>query len=374
MTKQARGVILLCLVSITALAALYSLKPVRGLADVQIISQRGFYTPPPTGAYGLYNVVGEVLNNGTVPVNHINVTAAFYNSQNVVIGTATGQAYMDCLLPGQKSPFRFALSDSNAPNVVSYSLSSPVFNQFPQGKPLALQILNSTYYASVKDGYVRNTGVVKNNGTLPALNTQVVVTYYYKTNGTIFFASKTTAHSSNLTQGATTNFEISSAPLVFTPQNVYMNLTAESKEYLSPVYTNSFQDTITPHIDTPIYYPTAPASNQVVSVNVTVTKPDYASKVAQVWLHYKAGATQISQNMSAYGTLYRWYINAFSAGQVVQFWFVATDNAGNTATSQLYTYTVQGQPPVGVPVEVLIVAFIVIILLAVIIKYRKRIF
>lgn len=352
------------------LATLYSWNPVKGAANVVIISQRGFLTSQ-TGTT-LYNVVGEMQNTGDTPANHINVTATFYNSQNVVIGTAVGQTFTDCLLAGQKTPFRLALSGSNAPFVTSYSLSAPVFNQFPQGKALELQIVNSTYYTSLKDGYVKNPGVVKNNGALPATNAQVIVTYYYKTNSSVFWASRTITQSSNVTQGQTTTFEITSQPLVFSPQTVNVALVAESKEYLSKVFTDSFQDTILPAIGNPEYKTTDP----IVGVNVTVTKPDYASKVSLVQLWFRSGSTQTHKDMlGPYdGNLYRNYIDAFSAGQTVQFWINATDDAGNRAISTIYTYTAKGQPAPGVPIEVLIIILIVIIFIAVIVRYRKKIF
>lgn len=368
--KKTNGIILLCIVLIVGLATLYSWNPVKAAANVVIISQRGFLTTQE--ATNLYSVVGEVQNTGDIPASNTSLTATFYNSQNIPLNFSTGKSFIDCLLPGQKSPFRLALSGTNALSVASYSLSSPVFNEFPQGKPTELKILNSTYYASLTDRYVKNLGIIKNNGTRPATAAQVVVTFYYKTNSSVFWATRSITQSANLTQGQTTKFETSSQPLIFSPQTINVVLVAESKEYLSSAFTNAFQDTILPDIGKPEYNTAYP----IVGVNVTVTKPDYASKVTQVQLWFRSGTTLRHKDMigPSTGNKYGNYIDAFPTGQTVLFWMNATDDAGNRKISDTYTYTAKGNPAPGVPVEVLIIILIVIIVIAVIVRYRKKIF
>jgi hypothetical protein len=229
------------------------------------------------------------------------------------------------------------------------------------------------------------TGTVKNNGNLSATNSQVIATYYSKTTGNVFWASKglTDANlkSLNFTQGLTTRFEILSQPQTINPDQISIALVAESGEYISEPFTNLTQDLIKPQIGKPTW--SSATSGLIVGVNVSITKPDYASKLDEkrVTLHFKASGGQWqTKNMSGFeGTrpgfkdLWTTTIPAFGSGQTVQFYIEAFDLAGNEQ-SRDSGYTVQGQPSSGVPPEALLIALIVLILLVVIIKYRKKLF
>ena len=105
------------------------------------------------------------------------------------------------------------------------------------------------------------------------------------------------------------------------------------------------------------------------------------SKVTNASLYYKVGGDKFFTkiNMTASGNVWRSpnipKIGPFSAGQTIQFYIEALDDAGNKATTKSYSFTVQGQPSgSGVPIEYVLITVIVLILLIVIYRYRKRIF
>jgi hypothetical protein len=378
MTSKTAGIFLLWLVFATAFSAFHLIAPVKAAApQIEFVYHYGFYMSPPVGPYGVYNVIGEVQNVGDAPASQINVTVTYYDQAGVPLNTTRGQTYIECLLPGLKAPFRHALSHSNVLSVVNYSVSISSVVQ-GDGKPLNLQIVNSTFYT--KDGILKTPGTVKNNGFSNAMNTKVVAIYYNKTTGNIFWTSRALASSSNLTYGGTTRFEISSQPKDIVPEKCRLVFVAESDEYLSQPFENLVRDTIKPQIGEPKWSPTNPTFTQIVSVSVNVTKPDYASKITKVLICYQVGGGAVTKiNMTASGNLWKTPltppIGPFSAGKIVQFYIEAYDEAGNPAESPPYSFTVQGQPPSsGVPPEALLIALIVLILLGVIYKYRKRLF
>lgn len=381
MTKRARGILLVCLVSAALFATLYSFKPVKAVASAELLHHYGFYTPPPIGLYGVFNVVGEVRNNGTETLN-INVTTSFLDRQGIPFSTSIVQTLIKYVRPGEKAPFRLALSDQNAPNVISYTAPIITLTSPSSAKALNLQVLNSTFYSN-KAGIIVSPGTVKNNGASTATNAEAIITYYDKPSGNITWASKTLIANQNLTSGETSRFELSSSPMDITKlplDKCSFGVVVESKEYISPVFTVLLQDKIDPQITDVKLFPNSPTPSQIVSVNVTVIKPDHASKVMNVSLYYKAGGdkfTKINMTKPSSGNIWRSpnipKIGPFGAGQIVQFYIEALDDAGNKATSQSDSFTVQGQPS-GVPVEYVLIAFIIIILLLVIYRYRKRIF
>jgi hypothetical protein len=382
MTKSVTGILLLCLVSVALFATLHSFKPVKAVASAELLpTHYGFYTPPPTGQYGVFSVVGEVRNNGTEPLN-INVSVSFLDRQGIPFGQpSTVQTLIKCVLPGEKAPFRLALSDQNAPNVVSYTKPVITTTIASSARQLNLQILNSTFYSS-QDRFVKSPGIVKNNGSSSATNANAIITYYDKTSGNITWATKTLLENQNITSGAVSRFELSSSPLNTTKlplDKCSFAVVVESDEYLSPVFTNLQQDKIDPLFVEVKLFPNPPTSTQIVSVNATVTKPDYASKVTKALFYYNVGGgAWMEVNMTASGNTWRTPnlnpIGPFGAGQTVQYYIDAYDAAGNKATYPLSSFAVQQGQSSGVPIEYVLITFIALILLIVIYKYRKRIF
>jgi hypothetical protein len=382
MTKKITKILLLCIISVATFATLYHVAPVKAAAQIIIIHHRGFFSPFPVGSYGVFSVVGEVKNVGDTPANKVNITITYYKpgTPPLFLGTEVTSTYIDCVLPGTTAPFRAAYSGSNVSPDIIYTVSGPTWNNFPQGKPFWLQILNSTFYEKDTPLTTYTTGTVKNIDTTPtanATNTRLTVIYHNKTDGSIFWASSTPLTASTLASGEKVSFRLSSYPATIPQEKCNVTIVAESAEYLSQPFVNPIRDTIMPQIKDVVWLPNSPTSSEIVGINVTITKPDYASKIDKykVKLHFRAlGGTLRTKNMTQYEDLYRSTIDMFSPGQVVEFYINATDDAGNTRISTLYHYTVQGQPSSGVPVEYLLVALIAIILIVVVYKYRKRLF
>jgi hypothetical protein len=394
MIRKMFSAFLLCVVALTTVAMQYSFTPAKAdsssirveVINGLIVYSRGFFMPYPVGVYGVYNIVGEVLNNSTVTVDHVNVTASFIKKvQPIVLNrSAPTETYIQCILPGKKAPFRLALSSQDAPNVGNYTIESIAFVN-SLSKPLKFEILNSSYY--VKNGKMYSPGTVLNNGNDTATGTVAVVTYYNKTDGMILWASRSivtsgaSSTSGNVTSGAIGPFEVASDPLPISVGTCNFVIVAESKEYLSLIFTTPFQDTIKPAIGEPVLTKKKPTPTELVGINVTVIKPEYTSKLSKVLLHYKIGGGEWkAKNMTGYETtrinfkdLWRSATETAGAGQTVTYYIEAFDAAENTQTSPLDNYTVQGQST-GVPVEYVLIAFVVLILLLVVYRYRKRIF
>ena len=367
-------------------ATLYHVAPVKAAAQIELLPHhRGFFSPFPVGSYGVFSVVGEVKNVGDTPANKVNVTITFYKPglPPILAGSEVVSTYIDCILPNMTAPFRAAYSKSDVSQDMTYSIDPSLIkwrNDFPQGKPFKLQILNSTFYEKDTPLTTYTTGTIKNNDTTPtanATNTIVTIIYHNKTDGSIFWASTTILTQSTLASGENTSFKLSSYPATIPQEKCNVTIVAESAEYLSQPFVNPIRDTIMPQIKDVIWLPNPPTSSEIVGINVTITKPDYASKIDKykVKLHFRAlGGTLRTKNMTQYEDLYRSTIGMFGPGQIVEFYINATDEAGNTRISTLYHYTVQGQSSSGVPVEYLLVALIAIILIVVVYKYRKRLF
>jgi hypothetical protein len=158
---------------LTLLASLESpVSRVGAAAGVQILSHTGYLD-----SLGYYHVVGEVLNSGDQPLSHVKVTATFYNSSGIVVGTSYTTTTLSILLAGRKSPFDILLFDTAvSPKVHHYSLAS--------ARVQALRILsNSSYVDAI--GYRHVVGEIKNIGTVNTTYVKVIATFYNTTGGVI---------------------------------------------------------------------------------------------------------------------------------------------------------------------------------------------
>lgn len=377
--------ILFSIIVLATLTAVYRISSVKAAAaDIRILSHRGFYSPPPVGSYGTFNVVGEIENIGDAAATNVSITVTFYMG-SVIVASRNASVLIENVLPNAKVPFKAGYagtSDTHADWINRYTVSLNGWST-TQSKPLMLQILNSTYYI---DGTLTQTvGTLKNNETTPnanATNTQVTVIYHYKSNGSIFWASRGLANPNLIVPDGKVTFKINSYPASIPHDIVNATVVAESKEFLSNAFLNPMRDTIKPTIGTPEFI-NSPTSTQIIPLSVTVTKPDYASKVKQVLLYYKAQGEQTFKiiNMTLVEGVWRPPLASpfgpFGAGQTITFYIEAIDEAGNKQSTlsqgQLYQFTVQGEVS-GVPLEVLIVMFIVVVLIGAIYKYRKKLF
>jgi len=98
--------------------------------------------------------------------------------------------------------------------------------------------------------------------------------------------------------------------------------------------------------------PAKPNYNETVTVVANATEPQNASGIKELCLTYWDGFNWTVVVMKLNGTLYTATIPELPYGTTVQYKVSAVDNAGNTATLDVYSYTVEDQHmPVAVLLE-----------------------
>ena len=71
-------------------------------------------------------IVGEVENNGTEPVEYVRVAVTFYYDNGNIVGTENTYADPSDLAPGMKSPFKILISSDSVIEVIeTYEFSIP---------------------------------------------------------------------------------------------------------------------------------------------------------------------------------------------------------------------------------------------------------
>jgi hypothetical protein len=119
--------------------------------------------------------VGEVRNDSHLDVGQTAVTATFYDADGQENGEVTGQAMMQMLAPGMRSPF--VLTVSRPADAGNYSLRAtgrPI-----QAAPVTtqLKVVNTRRFEDTA-GFYHIAGVVENSGTQRVEHARVVVTLY----------------------------------------------------------------------------------------------------------------------------------------------------------------------------------------------------
>jgi hypothetical protein len=172
---------------------------------VKILSHDGYVDY----LYGCFKVVGEVQNDLQSNIEHVKVTATFYDSRYNVIDTVSPTTEIRILQPGQKSPFEILCSGkTNKPS--SYKLS--VSYSETEDEPFeGLEILRHSS-ETTKQGFHKIVGEVKNNGMADAEFVDVIVTYYDISDDVIGTACCYISPR-NIASGATASFEILATPM-----------------------------------------------------------------------------------------------------------------------------------------------------------------
>lgn len=156
-------------------------------ASVVMLSKTGYYYK---SGSGLPTIVGEVMNNGTVPVKDVIVQGLFMCKDGNVINNdkpspaiVYGQAEIMVLAPGEVSPFMVTLP-SNFPDFL-YILSqlakfdAKVVNYSVAATPPSRDFSFSNITASLKsNNYYNLTAAVTNTGPSPLADLKVVGTFY----------------------------------------------------------------------------------------------------------------------------------------------------------------------------------------------------
>jgi hypothetical protein len=94
--------------------------------------------------------------------------------------------------------------------------------------------------------------------------------------------------------------------------------------------------------------PAQPNYNETALIIANATEPPLASGVKELLLSYSNGVGWAFAKMDFNGTLYIAEIPAFPYGTAINYQVLAVDNAGNTATLDIYSYSVgDGFPPIA---------------------------
>lgn len=193
--------------------------------SVEILSSAGYLD-----SSGNYHVVGEVQNVGSQAVNFIQVTATFYDSQDIVVDSRFDLTMLYVLLNERKSPFEVALLDvAESSHVSRYSLAVTYLDTSPL--PLKLEILSASNHVD-DDGALHTVGTLKNVGSEKLVNAKIVATYY-DTSSRVVAASSTSFDpelTGDINPNQTVQFEIKLPNE--RAQYVHTNaLAAESNQY-----------------------------------------------------------------------------------------------------------------------------------------------
>jgi hypothetical protein len=105
-------------------------------SPISVVSQTAYLD-----TYGYLHIVGEVLNTSNSTARSIQLTASIYDPSHTIIGTASGNADIDVLGPGQASAFAITSNDlSKVASIGSYTLSPSSEPAFGQEKPAFLRL------------------------------------------------------------------------------------------------------------------------------------------------------------------------------------------------------------------------------------------
>ena len=133
-------------------------------------------------------------------------------------------------------------------------------------------------------------------------------------------------------------------------------------------------DNTAPEITSISQEPSKPVEDEIVLISAQAS--DATSGISAMTLYYRAGGGPWkSVDMGEVGGVWSATIPGQPAGTTVEYYVVAMDKAGNTATSQIYSYTVAEKPApafFGLELWQLLLVVIAILIVALIIVIAKR--
>ena len=175
--------------------------------------------PPPPGPVGIarilsnyssftdgssVHIVGEVENNGTVPLRFIKVSVNFFNASNQLVDTDFTHVTLKTLGAGDKACFN--ISAFNVPEWAYFEFETLSFNT--DGNPLSEMVVfgdSGTYDA--ENGQYRVRGFVQNNNIGGAVESVDAVTTLYSSAGTVLDCKSEGVSSRDLNPSQASSFE-----------------------------------------------------------------------------------------------------------------------------------------------------------------------
>ncbi|MFZ7138362.1 MAG: FxLYD domain-containing protein [archaeon] len=221
---------LIFLLSVLFVSSACLVNPVKAEANVEVVSHVSY-----VGHLSMY-VVGEVQNTGDQPVEWVEITATFYDSNDSVMATEVGYSGVDVILPERKSPFHIILLDETmVANVDHYSLS--VSYEPTVAIEEKLSIVSDSSYIDELGGFII-TGEVENTANTDATSVRVYATCYDES-GNVVDTGMTNIYDP-IPAGQTASFEVTVLTEDIETIASYQ-LTPESAEYAAiPEFSTLF--------------------------------------------------------------------------------------------------------------------------------------
>ena len=126
------------------------------------------------GGDGSLRIAGEISNGLGVPLRGAEVTATLYSDAGQVVGTSSGGAMVDSIVPGMRAPFVLDAGGIGA-GVGRYALDVGYEVAGPKGRVIDV---TSSSVSSDPHGIVVVAGTVANNGDITANAVSVAATLY----------------------------------------------------------------------------------------------------------------------------------------------------------------------------------------------------
>ena len=126
------------------------------------------------GGDGSLRIAGEISNGLGVPLRGAEVTATLYSDAGQVVGTYSGAAMVDSIVPGMRAPFVLDAGGTGA-GVGRYALDVGYEVAGPKGRVIDV---TSSSVSSGPHGIVVVAGTVANNGDITANAVSVAATLY----------------------------------------------------------------------------------------------------------------------------------------------------------------------------------------------------
>jgi hypothetical protein len=131
--------------------------------------------------FNVLTIVGEIRNDSSVDVSQTEIHATLYDGTGAVVGTATGEAMLEVIASGEKSPFIITLSRPQA--YATYSLRV-VARPTSAKRQAQLAVVELRRFED-EAGFFHIKGVIKNAGNTVARRIKVAATIYGRDNGVI---------------------------------------------------------------------------------------------------------------------------------------------------------------------------------------------
>jgi len=173
------------------------------------------------------HIVGEILNELSVPINQVDVYATLYTDDGNIVDTISASTLVNRVMPGMKGPFDLLLIGNQARFVDNYILEFDYKISEPKSQVIGI---SSSEFSRDSFDNLMITGTVTNNGEITANTVTVIVTLYDR-EGKVAAVSKVQTEPDYLRSNEEMFFLVSVPDKLQSTTAVDYSLVAESEEY-----------------------------------------------------------------------------------------------------------------------------------------------